>query len=82
MRVPLVTALEKITVEPAKILGIDAGHLSPDSAADVCIFDPEEYWNVETTAIKSQGKNTPFLGMELPGKVKYTLVSGHVVHED
>ena len=82
MRVPIVKALARITDMPAKILGIDTGHLSPGSAADLCIFDPEEYWNVETTAIKSQGKNTPFLGMELPGKVKYTLVSGHVVHED
>lgn len=82
MRVPLVTALEKITVKPAKILGINAGHLSIGAAADVCIFDPEEYWTVATAAIKSQGKNTPFLGMELPGKVKYTVINGHVVYED
>lgn len=82
MRVPLVKALARITEEPAKILGIDTGHLSPGSAADLCIFDPEEYWTVAATAIKSQGKNTPFLGMELPGKVKYTLVNGHVVYED
>ena len=82
MRVPLVKALARITEVPAKILGIDTGHLSPGSAADLCIFDPEEYWTVAATAIKSQGKNTPFLGMELPGKVKYTLVNGHVVYED
>ena len=82
MRVPLVNALARITEVPAKILGIDTGHLSPGSAADLCIFDPEEYWTVAATAIKSQGKNTPFLGMELPGKVKYTLVNGHVVYED
>ena len=82
MRVPLVKALARITEVPAKILGIDAGHLSLGGAADLCIFDPEEYWTVAATAIKSQGKNTPFLGMELPGKVKYTLVNGHVVYED
>ncbi len=82
MSVPLVNALARITEVPAKILGIDAGHLSPGSAADICIFDPEEYWKVAATAIRSQGKNTPFLGMELPGKVKYTLVNGHVVYED
>ena len=82
MRIPLVTVLAKITAAPARILGIDAGHLSLGAAADLCIFDPEQYWRVATSAIKSQGKNTPFLGMELPGKVKYTLVNGHIVYED
>lgn len=82
MRVPLVAALAKITETPAKILGIDTGHLSQGSAADLCIFDPEQYWKVATTAIRSQGKNTPFLGMELPGRVKYTIVNGHIVYED
>lgn len=80
-RVPLPAALARITVEPARILGIDAGHLSPGAVADLCIFDPEQYWKVETAALKSQGKNTPFLGMELQGKVKYTLVNGKVVYE-
>ena len=82
MRLPLVSALAKITAEPSQILGIDAGHLSLGSAADLCIFDPEQYWKVVPSAIKSQGKNTPFLGMELPGRVKYTLVNGGIVYED
>ncbi len=82
MRVPLITILAKITSVPARILGIDAGHLSMGAVADLCIFDPEQYWRVSSSAIKSQGKNTPFLGMELLGKVKYTLVNGHIVFED
>ncbi|MBA2483569.1 MAG: dihydroorotase [Nitrosomonas sp.] len=82
MQVPLKTILAKITSVPARILGIDAGHLSSGAAADLCIFDPEQYWRVSSSAIKSQGKNTPFLGMELMGKVKYTLVNGHIVFED
>jgi dihydroorotase len=81
VRAPLSTALARITVEPARILGINAGHLSPGAIADLCIFDPDQYWKVETAALKSQGKNTPFLGMELQGKVKYTLVNGEVVYE-
>jgi dihydroorotase len=80
-RAPLSTALARITVEPARILGINAGDLSPGAIADLCIFDPDQYWKVETAALKSQGKNTPFLGMELQGKVKYTLVNGEVVYE-
>jgi dihydroorotase len=47
----------------------------------LCIFDPEQYWKVEPASLKSQGRNTPFLGMELQGKVRYTLVEGHVVYE-
>lgn len=81
MKLPLSTALAKITVVPAKILGVDAGHLSPATAADLCIFDPNQYWKVEPAALKSQGKNTPFLGMELQGRVKYTLVDGSIVYE-
>lgn len=82
LNIPLTTALAKITMEPARILGVDAGHLSPGAAADLCIFDPDQYWRVEANALKSQGKNTPFLGMELQGRVKYTLVNGNIVHED
>ncbi|TCV86359.1 dihydroorotase [Sulfurirhabdus autotrophica] len=81
MKIPLVQALAKVTVEPAKVLGIDNGHLGVGQAADICIFDPEVYWKIEPKALKSQGKNTPFLGMELQGKVRYTLVEGHVVYE-
>ncbi len=73
-------ALAKVTTQPARILGLDAGHLSVGAAADVCVFDPEAYWKVEASALKSQGKNTPFLGMELQGKVRFTLVNGQVVY--
>ncbi len=74
-------ALAKVTLQPARILGLDAGHLSVGSVADVCVFDPEAYWKIEAVALKSQGKNTPFLGLELQGKVRYTLVDGLVVYQ-
>ncbi len=73
-------AIAKVTVNPAQILNIDAGHLSIGAAADVCIYDPENYWKVEAAVLKSQGKNTPFLGMEMQGKVRYTLVNGQIVY--
>jgi dihydroorotase len=60
---------------------LDSGHLSVGSVADVCVFDPEVYWRVEPSLLKSQGKNTPFIGMELQGGVRYTLVSGQLVFE-
>lgn len=79
--VPLATALARVTADAARILGVDAGHLAVGAPADVCIFDPERRWTVEPAALKSQGKNTPFLGLELVGRVGYTLVNGQVVHE-
>ncbi|WP_293006518.1 dihydroorotase [Nitrosomonas sp.] len=81
MHLSLPKILAKITSDPARILGIDAGHLSIGSAADICIFDPDHYWKVTSSAILSQGKNTPFMGMELPGGIKYTLVNGRIVYE-
>ena len=78
---PLVTALARITSEPAALLGIDAGHLGVGAYADVCVFDAEEYWKVERQSLLSQGKNTPFLGLELAGKVRATIVAGHLVHQ-
>jgi dihydroorotase len=80
-KVPLTRALAAITSAPARVLGIDAGHLAPGAAADVCVFAPDEYWRVEPKALRSQGKNTPFSGLEVPGRVRYTLVGGQVVHE-
>jgi dihydroorotase len=80
-RVPLSGALARITAAPAALLGIDAGHLGVGAQADVCVFDPALHWRVEPAALRSQGKNTPFLGLEVPGKVRMTLVGGRVVFE-
>ncbi|MEW5709645.1 MAG: dihydroorotase [Pseudomonadota bacterium] len=79
-RVPLVRALARLTRDPARILGIDAGTLRPGAVADVCIFDPKASWVVEPGALHSQGRNTPFLGLELSGRTRYTLVAGNVVY--
>ena len=80
-KVKLVEALARITLHPARVLGLDAGHLGIGHAADVCVFDPSAHWIVEPRALRSQGKNTPFLGLEVPGRVRATLVGGQVVFE-
>ena len=80
-QVALPTALARITINAANILGIDAGHLSVGADADVCVFDPERYWKVEPASLLSQGKNTPFSGIELKGRVTHTLVGGQIAHE-
>ncbi len=79
--VALPQAIARITSEPARIMGIEAGSLAAGRAADVCVFDPGAWWKVERGALRSQGKNTPFLGHEVPGRVRYTIVGGQVVHE-
>ncbi|MCX7627918.1 MAG: dihydroorotase [Methylophilaceae bacterium] len=78
--IALPAALARVTSEPARLLQIDAGHLSVGAVADICLFDPEHYWKVDPQALLSQGKNTPFLGLELPGKVRWTLVAGQIAH--
>jgi dihydroorotase len=80
-RMPLAQALARITSVPAAILGVGAGTLSTGAAADVVVFDPRRPWRVERSALESQGKNTPFLGLELEGRVRATLVAGAIVHE-
>ncbi len=80
-RIALPTALARITTDAAGILGIDAGHLSVGTDADICIFDAERYWKVEPAALLSLGKNTPFSGLELKGRVTHTLVGGQIAHE-
>jgi len=77
-RVDLSVALSKITSAPAELLGIEAGSLAVGRAADVCVFDPSAHWKIEPSALKSQGRNTPFLGIEVAGRVRYTLVDGIV----
>jgi dihydroorotase len=76
---PLGFALGKVTSGAAGVVGLKAGNLSVGSVADVCIFDAGARWKVEAGALASQGKHTPFLGVELAGRVRYTIVSGQVV---
>ena len=76
----LQTAIAALTINPAKIAGIDAGHLGKGTAADVCIIDPELSWVAEKETLVSAGKNCPFLGWEMTGKVTHTLLDGNIVY--
>jgi dihydroorotase len=77
----LAQALAKVTASPARIAGLPAGTLSVGAAADVVLFDPDARWKVERKALASQGKHTPFLGYELAGQVRATLVRGRVAFQ-
>ncbi|MDE1183006.1 dihydroorotase [Paraburkholderia sp.] len=79
--VPLAKALTRITAAPASVLKLPAGGVGVGAAADLCVFDRHAHWRVEPRALKSQGHNTPFLGYELPARVRTTIVGGNVAFE-
>jgi len=81
--IPLPQALEKITAAPARVLGLTAqgyGSLAVGAPADLCVFDPQARFTVSRGRLRSQGKNTPFLGRTLAGEVRYTLCEGHLAY--
>ncbi len=77
--VDLIRALARITAAPAAILGLPQAHLAPGAVADVCIFDPAAEWQLSADSLRSRGKNSPWLGHVLTGKVRATLVGGRIV---
>ena len=77
-KMPLLDALARVTCNPAHLLGVTMGHLTPGAHADVCVFDPHTAWKVEPAALRSQGKNTPFSGYTVQGRVRHTIVEGHI----
>lgn len=76
----LLQLMEKMSLNPAKLYRLDKGYLHKDAAADLVIFDPEEQWTVE--GFVSKASNSPFLGEQLYGKVKYTICNGNIVYKD
>jgi len=82
MKVPLDRALARVTSHPARILGLPIGTLSPGRMADICVFDPRASYSVGRDQLRSQGKNTPFLGQQLTGRVRCTLIEGHLAYHD
>ena len=78
---PLSQVLARITSAPAKILGVASGRIAPGAPGDLAIFDPRAPLRVSAETLKSQGKNTPFAGYELQGRVRMTIVAGNVVYE-
>ncbi len=76
----MIEVLDKLTAKPAAMYNIDRGDLRVGGPADIVIFNPDEKWTV--TGFQSKSQNSPFLGEELTGKVKYTICEGKVVYKD
>ena len=77
---PLSELVRKMSCNPARILGIEAGTLAVGAPADIALVDPDEEWTVDVDALHGKSRNTPFKGMTLTGRVRMTLLDGKVVY--
>ncbi len=75
-------AIAALTINPARIIGVDAGHLSPGVSADLCLFDASKEWQLNDHTMQSKGRNSPFMGKQIIGKVTRTLIGGKTVFHD
>lgn len=80
--VDLPAAIRLLTKNPAEILGIESGTLMPGSPADVCVFNPDSKWKFDSRTLVSRGRNNPFDGWEMRGRVTTTIVNGNIVYEN
>lgn len=72
-------AIRKMTINPARILGLEGGALNPGAVADITIIDPDKKWTVQAEDFRSRSKNSPFIGYRLSGRTYRTIVGGRVV---
>jgi dihydroorotase len=80
-KLPLAKTLARVTCDAARVLDVQSGRIEAGARADLMLFDPQQTWRVVPAALKSQGKNTPFIGYELAGRVRTTIVAGSVVYQ-
>ncbi len=73
---------DKMSGNPARTLGLEGGRLEVGAPADFIAVDPDEEWTVDPGKFVSKGKNTPFAGRKVFGKVKYTVVDGEVKYKE
>lgn len=73
---------EKMSYNPAKILGLDKGVVEEGKAADLVVFDAKKEYKIDPATFQSKSKNTPFAGKKVKGEVQATIVAGRVVYEN
>ena len=81
-KLSLENLMAKMSANPARILGLNKGWIGIGADADLTIFDPNEVWTIDPSRFRSKGRNTPFAGMEVKGRVKYTIVDGKIIYAD
>ncbi len=73
--------VEKMALNPSRILGIERGTLTVGAVADITVIDPAAGWTVTEESLKSKSKNSPWLGEKMKGRAAYTIVAGKVVYK-
>ena len=74
------TLVEKMSCAPARVFHLSGGTLRKGSVADVTVFDPDAEWTVDPARFRSKGRNTPYSGKRLRGRVHFTIVDGQLIH--
>lgn len=77
---PLSRVLALMSAAPAALLGLDKGTLGLGRDADLVLFDPDQEWTIDKNQFVSKGRNTPFHGRAVRGKVKYTISRGNIIY--
>lgn len=78
---PLPQLIAKLSINPARILGIPAGQIASGELADITIVDPAAHWICSASEFTSEGKNTAFEGWDFNGRVVTTIVAGQIVYK-
>ena len=76
----LPTLIERMSCAPARVFRLAGGTLRRGSRADITVFDPTAEWQVNAARFRTKGRNTPYQGKTLTGRVHYTVVNGRIVH--
>ena len=79
--IPLARLIDSLTRAPARIVGIEPPRIAEGARADLALVAPEERWTITRARLRSKSMNTPFYGREVTGRVRMTIVSGHIVYE-
>ena len=79
---PLARVLDLMSASPAALLGLDKGTLAAGRDADLILFDPDQEWIIDKTKFASKGRNTPFHGRTVRGRVKYTISRGTIIYQE
>jgi len=79
---PLSRLIHALTEAPARIAGLEPSSIRDGAAANVVLVDPRERWTIDPARLHSKSKNTPFIGRAVDGRIRMTVCSGKIVHEE